>query len=836
MSLDGSKFVVNFAIEGPGKKDLHEISESFKSLNKTISGNESGSPSKGKGIMAGLDGGLEAMEKMGETGLKLIGVGSGILETWGHGFQTLIHKGSEFESLILRIQGSGKTRGQAVHMMDEALEITKMLPLTEMDAARIAQTFSTIHIDATKKMGASYEELEKKGETMKGLTEILGVDKMRKEAPRAVTVVGDMLAAMGHLGTGYQQQAIHEMMVTLETGKVMSKLTFAGLGGDLEHFKKYLAGAKDPAGRLLAFQKILSKRGALGLSQAAMTTWGGVMSNFKGIMDQFSYGILQPGRANGLLSQLTRGLSGLYDVVKEFFDSTSEKGSKFLGMLRETFQMVGGWMTAAAKKLGQALNEVMTFMGNHPLLMKFAAGVSFLAAGILVATGVFLTASAALGGLILTLTMTPQVMLAPLALLMAFPPILAAMVAGVALAAGAWAAWEKDLGGIKTIFSDISLVFDAVTDALEHWSGDTFDISTKTAQKLEERGLANVFLDIVNAIRQVEVFYHGFMSAFEARWQSVLPKFERAWDHISAAFSRVFESIGRVLGAFGFMSNAGEDAVRQAGTAGEEWGAKLGQIADVVATVAEKMASWFDSSIPSTEELIQMLAKMYMYFQIILGAAEYAIGAIRVGFNMLKLPIDVVHAALEPIAAILTTMSIAGARFVSLDFAGAASAMSSGAGIVGTIIEGNAAKLRGDAEGIAGGSKAMFDGQARMASAPMNSGDLNDQAQGDRDAYWKERRSRTDMSVPIAPVRRYLPELDDDPGGDDSSVRHSDRSGSGKQRKAVSFERDAPRAPINQTISLVLGEEVLTRVMNKIAGDKHEASGGHATGPHGGGH
>lgn len=829
MALDGSKFVVDFSIGGTGKKDLHDISESFKGLNKTISGNESGTPSHGKGIMAGLDGGLEAMEKMGESGLKLIGVGSGILETWSHGFQTLIHKGSEFESLILRIQGSGKTRAQAVHMMDEALEITKMLPLTEMDAARIAQTFSTIHIDATKKMGQSYEELEKKGETMKGLTEILGVEKMKKEAPRAVTVVGDMLAAMGHLGTGYQQQAIHEMMVTLETGKVMSKLTFAGLGGDLEHFKKYLAGAKDPAGRLLAFQKILSKRGALGLSQAAMTTWGGVMSNFKGIMDQFSYGILQPGKTEGLLAQLTRGLSGLYDVVKEFFDSSSEKGKKFLGMLREVFQMVGGWMTAAAKKLGEALNVTMTFMGNHPLLMKFAAAVSFVAAGVLVATGVFLTASAALGGLILVLTMAPQVMLAPLALLMAFPPLFALMVAGVALASAAWVAWSNDLGGIKTAFEDIKLVFDAVTDALQHWSDDTFDISTKTAEKLEERGLAGVFLGIVNAIRQVEVFYRGFMLAFEERWKQVVPKFEHAWESVSSALGRVRVAFTHILVAFGFMSDAGEEAVNAAGYAGEEWGARLGQIADVVANIVDGMARWFDECVPSIETMIEHIAALYGAFQFLYGAAEYALGSIRVGFNLIKLPIDMVHAALDPVVALMLTLVTAATKFAALDFSGAVDSLKSGAKAMPAIIAGGKEQIDSDMRGVGAGAKMIFDGESRLARAPGEASDLKKKAMAGR----LSQIERIDKPISLAPSRFYSPELE----GDGPDGEHHDAV---RRPAAMSGGKPAP-APRNiqvvkQTIEMRWNNEVLARAINEVKADSHEAAGGHATGPHGGGH
>jgi len=836
----GAKFVVNFSIEGSGESDLKRISGLFKGIQQQAGSSNGkgvaaglgdasghaealhGSLGKAKGHMEGFGAtamvGMEAMEKIGEAGVALVEAGAGILEMWGKAFEVLIHKGQEFESLILRIQGSGKTRGEAIHMMDQALEITKMLPLTEMDAARIAQTFSTIHIDATKRLGESYEELNKKGKTMKGLDEIIGVEKMKKEGPKAVTVVADMLAAMGHLGTGYQTQAIHEMMVTLETGKIMSKLTFAGLGGDLEKFRHKLAAARDPAARLIAMQEILSKRGALGLSQAAMTTWGGVMSNFKGIIDQFAYQILQPGKAGGLLSQLTKGMSDLYDTIKEFFDETNPKGQEFLHTLRATFSMVGGWMMRVVKEFGVVLKQVMSFFGQHPMIARFAAGLSVLAGVALIAGGAFITLSALLGGVAIALAALPEILLAPLALLGLFPPLLAAMTVGVAVVSAAWVAWDKDLGGIKTTILDVKLVIEGVMEAFEDWHGGMASISEETAAKLERRGLMGVFLKLINFARQAQMFWEGMTDGFGRRWDGILPKFSRAWDTLGTALGRIMDAVKSILGAFGLMVSTGNKAVNDAASSGERWGDRLADVAEVIATVVEVGTDAFLKFIGYVPDMIVSFSNMYMTVLYLKAAFKEVWAVASLAFDVVKLGISNVMSTLAPLVDLVWGAVKALTALQHLDFSGAYEAAATG-------IKNANTSSKYWSEARANAANAIPEDIASVAAAEKEKGEAYGKGMDFRNnalaAYAKISKGGSLAPTPPALFGPPAPpEMWDAREKADREARLNAAAVPNRGHQAMT-----------QVIELKVDREVLARVVNKANEDNHKQAGGHTAPP-----
>ncbi len=832
----GSKFVVNFSIEGTGEKDLQNIAKLFKNIEKSSSGSGS---SHGQGIAGGLgeatkhagalEGGLAgaagamgafgvaamvgvgAIEKVAETGVGLIDVGVKILEGWGKVFEVLLHKGSEFESLILRIQGSGKTKSEAVSMMKEALEITKELPLTEMDAARITQTFSTIHVDAMKRMGESYEELNAKGQTMKGLDEILGIEKMKKEGPKAITVVGDMLSAMGHLGTGYQTQAIHEMMVTLETGKIMSKLTFAGLGGDLEVFKKKLQGAKDPAARLIAMQDILSKRGALGLSQASMTTWGGVMSNFKGIIDQFAFAILQPGEAGGLLSKLTKGMIALYDTIKEFFDMTKPEGAAFLGMLRESVGMVGGMMVFAMKKLGLVVKEIFGFMAAHPLFMKMVVGMTLLVSGLSILSGVAILATVAFVGFLAAFALLPVIVAVVqlgIGLVVAALGTLGAMLtAGIVI----FKAWEANFGGIKSFFEDIGIVIDAVRESFEDWNKGITSITVETADKLKKRGLLGIFLDVINMIRQTEAFYDSFMDSFLHKWKSIAPKFEAAWAVLSGAMQRITDSVRAVLGVFLDMTGGGKKAVDEAANSGEEWGNSLARVADNIAGLAQTAAGWVDSLIGSIPQLIMSFAHWYEILLDIKSVFDFLVGGIRIVFDTLALGMASVMAQLIPTLDLMWGLVQAKDAFLRGDLQGAALAMSNAT-----------EKARQDHE--------KYENKAEDAARGVAAGFVQQQG-GVQGLYSGNHEKAEDLKEKALALARQTVH-DRGKTGDDDTDKGNDRWTSMIPEKdnntwqPGNMTRPGPRAPdVVIHTNLVLDGALLSSVVSKHVTEEQERAG-----------
>jgi hypothetical protein len=843
----GAKFVVNFSVEGSGERDLEKIAGLFKGIQASAAGSGSGkgisqglgqasghaeelstSLHKTKGHMEGMGVsamvGMEAMEKMGEAGVGLIDFGVSVFETWGKAFEHLLHKGGEFESLILRIQGSGKTHGQALDMMDKALEITSQLPITEMDAARIVQTFATIHIDATERMGESYAKLAEKGKTMKGLEDIMSAEKMAKEGPKAVNVVTDMLSAMGHLGTGYQQQAIHEMMVTLETGKIMSKLTFAGLGGDLEKFKKMLHSAKDPAARLVAMQEILSKRGALGLSMAAMSTWGGVMSNFKGLVDRVAFAIDEPGKKGGFLNRITMGMKELYETIADFFDKGTKEGTKFLGMLRETFGMVGGWMVEGVKILGKALKVVFTFMGDHPALVKTAAALTIVGGAVLILGGAFLTASAAIGGVILALVAMPELLLAPFALLPILPVMFVAIAGAIAMATVAYHAWEKDFGGIKTFFSNVKLVIDAVSEALDNWGDGMSATTEETAEALEKAGLAGVFLKIINVMRQVEVFYKGFIEGFGVRWEAASVKFGKAWDRLSSAFGKIMDAGIAIMSTFGMMVSTGRDAVESAGASGESWGDKLGQVAEAVASLAESAAGAIDDLINNAPAVVRWFSGWYQIVLEVISAMKIMAGVAGMAFNGLALVLSEVMAVASPLMDVMWGIAKATMYMASAQPAKAWEALSEGTSKAAK----NAEYWQGAVTNRLA-SEGKYAAMAKEGYDELSEGkgkETADNFNADAQDYLKRARMARRRGEPSGSEQlQSLPEANMS-----TAPNMSMQPGDIATTLAASRQR-AQLPPVHVTVEAKLENEVLfTAVKKMIALDK-EQSGGHSSEP-----
>ena len=608
----GARFVVNFSVEGTGKSDLKEIEQGFEGISmKSLALNE-------------------ALEKVGEAGMGLVEVGVSIVEGWGHAFETLLHKGGEFEQMLLRIQATGKTGEQARQMMNDAIEFTQKLPITESDAVRIMTTLATAHIDALKPMGETYEQLAKKQKTLKDLPDILGIDRMKKEGPNAVSIVGDLLASMGHLGSAYQGMAIHETMQFIETGMARSPMTF---GPMIVEVRKLGHTAHTAEARLKGLQEILEKRGALGISVAAMSTLGGVMSNFKGLLDKVTVAIMEPSKPGGAMSMFVAGLMRLYESISMFFDAKTPEGAKFLSMMKDLAQTVSGALVKGMEMLGSAIKVVFGFMSDHPALVKTIALLSVVAAGVMILAGAFLVVTAAIGAAIISFSLVGETL-----------GVAAGIVSGAAiifagLSAAAFVVYEAiehNFGGILDFFQDFKLVVDAMGEAFDNWGNGVATISEETAQKLEHRGLMGVFLSVGNMIRQAQVFWEQFSDTVQARWAAVSGQFEEAWEKFSGAFGRITQAIRNVTESFAEMSGSGQDAIDDASNSGAAWGNTIGTVLYYIADVVSFLANIINDNMPSVGTLTTIGNTASFAFQSLKLMADVALIPIKTIFDTMK--------------------------------------------------------------------------------------------------------------------------------------------------------------------------------------------------------
>ena len=256
IGTSGAKFVVNFSIEGTGERDLQRISGLFKGIQKSTTGEAGGGH---KGIAAGLGAaahhargvgesvgkakdlmegfaikalvGLEAMEKMGEVGTHLVDFGYEILETWGRGFEMLLHKGAHLETMWLRLQtASHKTGEQAYQTMTEAVHLAQKLPFTESEIVRLLDAGAVAHIDIMKEVGETYDEIAKKGGVIADLPRVMG-EKMKTTRATMASMFADVFAKAG-VEASYRNQAMHELAVWMETGRMSPSQLKRILGHD----------------------------------------------------------------------------------------------------------------------------------------------------------------------------------------------------------------------------------------------------------------------------------------------------------------------------------------------------------------------------------------------------------------------------------------------------------------------------------------------------------------------------------------------------------------------------------------------------------------------------
>lgn len=519
----------------------------------------------------GLEIANQSFERLAQTGEGFMEAGVKGLEVVGKTIEHLYEQGGEFEASWLRLMGTGKSGAEARGLMEQAVKYTQKLPIAELDAVRMVQTFAIAHINALSQIGGSYDELAKKGETMKDLPSLLGLEEMKKEGPTAASVVTDMLAALGHLGTGYQTQAIHEIMQWIETGTAASRIVFGPWKHEIITMGK---SAKTAEKRLMGLMKLLSEKGALGISTAAMKTRGGILSNFQGLAQLMTQSIMGPGDPNGIQMQVNRVLMGIYKSVQQFFDEGEERGHKFLGQLRDAVGSVVEEIGVIAKGLSKVITGTLDFIKDHPGLAKFILQITIAGSAVLVLVGGIMTLAAALGLFVIALIPAAIGLTALGALFTTvILPILPLFVAGIAMATAEGGTLTNVLENMASPIKKITTLFGAASEALRNWGDEGTFVSKETAEALQEVGLLDFFVNTVDWLRRGQLAWERFQTTVTGA------EFQPIWDSFSNAFTNILEGIGRILEMFGLLPPTVDEAVD--GPSG-----KLDSLANLIDSIA----------------------------------------------------------------------------------------------------------------------------------------------------------------------------------------------------------------------------------------------------------
>lgn len=602
----GNKYIVQFSIGGTGKRDLQEIGGLFNKVNKSM----------GLSNAYHMERIFDRIEGFGET---MMGWGEEAFKGLYDGFDKLITQGALLEQQILALEATGKGKQEAIGMVSDMIKLSSELPVTEANATNILTGLAALQIDAFDRIGASYDKLAKQGKTLPDLGKTLGMDRMAAEGEKNVSVITDILAATKQIGTGSETNSIQQMMVFLGGSMPKGYKAFGYMAADVRALAKQ---TKDASARMQGLFDILAKHHALGVSSAAMETWSGLMTSFKGMGTRFVMSVMEPGKTEGILGAITRVFKDLYNKVIPFFDESTESGKAFLKTIRELGLWIVSKVKPAIESFGNAVKGMMTWMGKHPMLTKFAFTLGVVAAASLVAVGGMIALAASIAAVTVSLSILES-FLVPLL------PLFGTVAAAIGLVAAAYELYEANFAGVKSTVDNVIVLFTALSEAYDNWAGETTKISKETGDKLQKAGMLGIFLDFIGFMREAEVTWKGFMSKMQTEGPGILDRLESSFTKISMAVGRVWDAVSEVLIILGLIPDTTEDTFDQATSNGEGFADTLLSIGDRIADITTLIADVVDAIVPSIQNMIMVLTPVLSLFREIWNVANLVLDVIR---------------------------------------------------------------------------------------------------------------------------------------------------------------------------------------------------------------
>lgn len=608
-SSTGTKFVVNFSIEGSGEQDLKRIAGMFKGLGQTSGGISEGTNNMVElGVQTMIT--VDAFERLSEVGEGLMRIGQAGLKTYAGIAGMMMEQLSPIEGSMIRLMSVAKmNQEQASHALHLAQDLVQFTPFQESQVVSIIESLGIAKIsldafnDSTGK-AITLEAAQEKGMARLSESALRMAGSMRMTA---ATAIADLAAMTGQVG--YQMETFNRgMQRALQTGQLTMLMDQVPATVRKAIFETTGAKMKITAQKAMNnLFKYLGEQGALGAAVMASDTFEGIKSNFKDLPLVFARAIGGMPGEGGFYDQLKNAFKDLYSSLAE-----GMKGEEFTKALREAFTPVFTWMIAGIKMIGAALREFFVFVKQHPMIAKAAVTIGFLASALAALGGVLLVTVGSMAALAAAVMALGEGALIALAVSLgvvqwALVGLTAALTAGYAVVK----LWQADFAGIRTFFEDVGLVITGVQEALENWNNEVFAITEETARNLERRGLLSVFSSIIVTIRKLDVLWEGFSARLNESWTRVGGRFQASWTRISDAIGRVVTALSAVLRTIFSGFGGGNDKMREMNALGRDWGDILVNVLDRVAELTEAVAAWVDTTINSIPDVIDNLATVY---------------------------------------------------------------------------------------------------------------------------------------------------------------------------------------------------------------------------------
>lgn len=673
---DVSQFVTGFAGPGGAGKGLLEGAAGISAITSGLGGLAAGAGAAGlavMGVKAAIDSMLSSMEAVKSFGEGLTAAGVSFFERSYGIAQLIMDEIAPIEQSMIRIKALGSlTMEEARHRVELAQELVVYTPFLEHQVVQLAAalTGGKVALDAyTDSQGKAVDLARAQAEGWAKVDDIT-LKMAGRMKVTAASLVADLAAMVGVSGQrmdffvrGFERALLTGQLRMLdELPPNFRKQIF----GSVSKMKVSASEAMDN------LYKMMQEKHAIGTAAMASSTMEGIRSNFHDMRLQVAKAIGGMPGTGGYFDQLKNGMANMFsEIMNVLNDPDWQKGIKStLAPLITTFvalmgvlKYVFGWSARLA--------------GSFPVLGKIVVIGAMIGSVLLIVTGVIITLTSAFG--ILAVTVGVGLVAALAVAAVAFSALFILTITGVipvliqlALMVGAVLAPFILLGAVigalgvalgilivksapfEKFMSNISVLGQAVAEALENWGGATTKISEQTAEKLHEAGMLNFFMDIVKTIRDSELWMKRLWNSITAGADIFAEETKGPLDELFKAFSELGDALTTVGKAFGLIDTG---PIKDTSEDTKVWGDQIAAIAHGLAVGVSMMAKLVILAIDIAIWLMKVAINAQLIGQYIslwvtsMGIVGEAIWRSMIG------PLDIVMSAISGIAKALSALS-----------------------------------------------------------------------------------------------------------------------------------------------------------------------------------
>jgi hypothetical protein len=213
---------------------------------------------------------------------------------------------------------------------------------------------------------------------------------------------------------------------------------------------------------------------------------------------------------------------GLREAVDWLRSLVHPSNKAALDSLSGGFEVLATMAVSLGRGLINVGRSVNSFIAANPEVVKFAAVMGVVLSVLTVVGGTLLTVTAGLGVLIASVQLAGATILSSMGMSIGILTAVGAGISGlIALGAILHSAYDRNLGGIKLRFQQLSLVVEGLSQAMHNWTGSYTAITSGLATQMEEAGILGFFVNLVSWIARAREWWTGFVTGIQAGMASL---------------------------------------------------------------------------------------------------------------------------------------------------------------------------------------------------------------------------------------------------------------------------------------------------------------------------